>query len=435
MTKETNLAIYGGKPLRSRPWPQWPVVGKETERVLIEVLNSGRWAVSGPYTGQPSFERKFAESFATYCGVPYCLPVCNGTAGLDVALRALGVGYGQEVLVPGLTWVACASAVIRAGAIPLLVDIDTDTLCMSLQAARQTAERAHRLGAILLVYAFGAGADIDGFLKLSQDTGIPLIEDCSQAHGTLIRGRQVGSYGHIGVFSMQQTKVLTCGEGGAVITSDDKLYDNLQQLRSDGRRYIESPRVGDLEIEEVGTVQGYNYSLSEFGAAILYERLPHLYEQTQVREKNAKYLESLMQKRGLAIPQQRGKDVDCRTYYAYCARLCPKAFKGLPASIAAKAIAAELGLKVGPIYKPINETLLYQPLKSQNLPNDSDWRKRLDPCQYDLPNARAAYASYVSLPHSALLGNKHDMEDIVSAFEKLRRELKTVLARERGSHT
>ena len=234
---------------------------------------------------------------------------------------------------------------------------------------------------------------------------------------------------------MQQTKVLTCGEGGAVITSDDKLYDNLQQLRSDGRRYIESPRVGDLEIEEVGTVQGYNYSLSEFGAAILYERLPHLYEQTQVREKNAKYLESLMQKRGLAIPQQRGKDVDCRTYYAYCARLCPKAFKGLPASIAAKAIAAELGLKVGPIYKPINETPLYQPLKSQNLPNDSDWRKRLDPCQYDLPNARAAYASYVSLPHSALLGNKHDMEDIVSAFEKLRRELKTVLAREGGSHT
>src|SRR5258708_17044047 len=134
MNKENvfeNLAILGGLPVRRMPWPKWPRADEGTERNLLDVLYSGRWAISGIYNGQKLYERRFAEAFAEFHAIPFCVPVCNGTAALTVALEALDVRYGDEVLVPGITWVACASAVAGIGGIPVLVDVEPDTLCMS----------------------------------------------------------------------------------------------------------------------------------------------------------------------------------------------------------------------------------------------------------------------------------------------------------------
>jgi L-glutamine:scyllo-inosose aminotransferase/L-glutamine:2-deoxy-scyllo-inosose/3-amino-2,3-dideoxy-scyllo-inosose aminotransferase len=117
-TSDEPLAILGGSPVRSRPWPSWPRADEKTEEVLRDVLHSGRWAISGPYRGRKSYERRFAEAFAEFNGVQYAVPTTSGTASLTLALLALGVGPGDEVLTPGLTWVACASSVFCVGATP-----------------------------------------------------------------------------------------------------------------------------------------------------------------------------------------------------------------------------------------------------------------------------------------------------------------------------
>ena len=133
-----TLAIHGGPPVRpaGRPWPCWPRYTDEARREVDAALASGRWAISGPWTGEPCRARRFAEQFAAFHGVEHCIATASGTAALLVALEALDVGVGDEVIVPGLTWVASASAVIRANAVPVLADVDPDTLCLSVEAAQ-----------------------------------------------------------------------------------------------------------------------------------------------------------------------------------------------------------------------------------------------------------------------------------------------------------
>src|ERR1700674_2949121 len=220
------LALYGGTPVRTKPWPRWPRSDNATKKQVMGVLSSSRWAISGPFAGSESYERKFASAYAQFHNVRYCVPTANGSSALTIALEALGVTHGSEVLVPGLAWVACASSVAGIGAIPVLVDVEPDTLCMS--PAEAAAAVTRKTSAILVVHLFSAVAKMDQFLPLSRATGLPLLEDCSQAHGASWKGRRVGTFGAIGVFSMQQTKVLTSGEGGAAITNNPKLYDRLQ---------------------------------------------------------------------------------------------------------------------------------------------------------------------------------------------------------------
>ena len=273
--KFTSLAMLGGEPIRKSTWPIWPRADEGTEKNIKDVLYSGRWAISGYYTGKTPYERRFAEAFAKFHNVSYCVPTASGSSALTIALEALNVKNGMEVLVPGLTWVACASSVSGIGAIPTLVDVEPDTLCMSLEAAKK--EISNHTAAIILVHTYCSIADIKGFVKLSEETNIPIIEDCSHAHGAILDGHRVGSFGKIGVFSMQQSKVLTSGEGGACITNDFDLYKRMQQFRADGRCYKNTNLTyGQMELEEVGLVQGRNYCMSEFHAAVLLDRLKHL---------------------------------------------------------------------------------------------------------------------------------------------------------------
>ncbi|MEB0138392.1 MULTISPECIES: DegT/DnrJ/EryC1/StrS family aminotransferase [unclassified Undibacterium] len=120
---DQRLALQGGKKNREIAWPKWPTYNDETERALLSVMRSGRWTISGPFTGETTKERIFSKNFAAYCDSEYCTPVTSGTASLTIALLALGVGAGDEVLIPGLTWVACASATMAVGAVPIMVDV------------------------------------------------------------------------------------------------------------------------------------------------------------------------------------------------------------------------------------------------------------------------------------------------------------------------
>lgn len=416
-TPGESLAMRGGCPVRSRPWPSWPRADEKTEAVLRDVLHSGRWAISGPYRGRKSYERQFAEAFAEFNGVQHAVPTTSGTASLTLALLSLEVGPGDEVLTPGLTWVACASSVFCVGAIPILVDVDLSTLAMSPDAARRAI--TPRTKAILIVHPFCRLAEIDAFVALADECGIPLIEDCSQAHGARWRGRRVGSFGSVGCFSMQQSKVLTAGEGGAAITNDTRLYERMEQLRADGRLFAAEARPGRLELVEVGDVQGQNFCLSEFQAAVLLDRLRHLDEENEVRERAAASLGALMNEvTGVRLlPQQPAAK---QTYYNVVFDVDCDAFGGNSVDAIARALSDELNVLVHPVYAPMNHHPLYVPLRSSRAPREESLRRLLDPARFDLPNAVMARARCLSMPHVVLLDPEDGPRDIVAAFEKVR---------------
>lgn len=422
------LALQGGRPVRHKDFSPWPRSDATTEAKLVDVLYSGRWAISGPSTGKMPYERQFAAAFAAFHNVKYCVPTVNGSSALTIALEALDVRYGDEVLVPGLTWVACASAVSGIGAIPILTDVDTENLCMSVEAARNAINE--RTKAILLVHLFCSIGDIEGFLKLSSEYGIPLIEDCSQAHGATWKGQRVGTFGKIGAFSMQQTKVLTSGEGGAAITDDANIYDRMQQLRADGRRYISAvPHKGEMELEEIGSIQGRNYCLSEFQSAILVDRLQHLDTENRLREENAEYLLSLLSSIGGIEPLQRRPGTEQLTYYHFCVRLQMEEFNHCSIEAITNALTKELGILVEPVDTPLNRNVLYNPLNSPRTSSIPSVRERLDPHRFLLPNAEKARKCYLTIPHRVLLGDRSDMEDIAMAFAKVKyhsKHLKTL---------
>jgi L-glutamine:scyllo-inosose aminotransferase/L-glutamine:2-deoxy-scyllo-inosose/3-amino-2,3-dideoxy-scyllo-inosose aminotransferase len=415
-----RLAVAGGEPVWTGGWPAWPRADQRTEELVKEALHSNRWAISGVHAGVAPFERRFADAYARYHDVPYCVPTSSGSASLSIALEALGVARGDEVLVPGVTWVACASSVAALGAVPILVDVDPSDLCMSVDAAR--AAMTPRTRAIMLVHLFCACCDLDAFLRLSAETGVPLLEDCAQAHGASWNGRKVGTHGAVGTFSMQHSKVLTAGEGGAVITSDPELYDLLQQLRADGRRYVEgAPKPGLMELEEVGGIQGRNRCLSEIQAAILLDRLNHLDAENRLRERNGERLGERLEAAGLATLLARRPQVDARTFYHFCCRLHRDAFSGHGADAVSRALTAELGLLVEPIDDPLNRNVLYNPLRSPRTGDDPAWRRRLDPTRFALPNAEAARGECITLPHCVLLGDESTVETLAAAFEKVAR--------------
>lgn len=405
------LAICGGRPVRARPWPRWPRATTSTHEAMADVLESGRWSLSGPFRGRTCWERRFAQAFADFHEVPFCTPTANGTGALTIALEALGVGPGDEVLVPALTWVACASAVANLGAVAVIVDVDRDALTMSPDAAR--AACTERTAAIMVVHPFCAVADLDAFVALSEERGVPLIEDCAQAHGARWRGRPVGTFGAAGCFSMQQSKLLTSGEGGAVITSDEGLYDRVEQYRCDGRRFASEPEVGRLELVEVGAVLGRNLCLSEFQAAVLLDGLGRLPGENETRSDRAEHLRSVLEPiEGVSLLRDDPR-VTTRTYYNLVLRFDPAAFAGVSIDVLAQGLAAELGTMVNPVYVPLHRHRLL---------------RRLDARPRSLPGAEHARRTCLTLTHPVLLDDRAGMEEVAAAVRKVQRRAADLLA-------
>lgn len=412
-SNQSKLALFGGEPVLTKPWPVWPRADKNTEKILKDVLYSGRWAISGCYTGNKPYERQFAEAFAKFHDVPFCVPTSSGSTALTIAIQALKIGPGKEVLVPGLTWVACASSVFAVGAIPVLVDINPESLCMSLEAARKAITK--NTAAIMLVHLYCRVADIDGFLNLSEEMGIPIIEDCSQAHGAIWKGKRVGTFGKIGVFSMQQTKVLTCGEGGATITKDKDLYEKMQQFRADGRLYRDKHvPVGQMELEEAGDVQGRNFCLSEFHSAILLDRLQYLDEENKIREQNAAHLNSMLDEVEYVKPLKPSPNTNLASYYQYCIQLDLSMFDKMSIEEVAHELTKELGILIKPVYNPLNANILC------NLPIEV-WSRS------HLPNAHRVRKECLTIPHEVLLAPSREITKIWSALLKVKSEFSIAL--------
>ncbi len=254
-----KLAIDGGKPVRDKPLPPpYPgalVMGEEEKRALIEVIeHKSPFRYYGPdLLGKVSgFERSLEEYFA----IRHALGVSSATAALKAALVALGVGPGDEVIVPAYTFIACVSAVVSARAVPIFVEVD-DTL--NVDPVDLEKKITQRTKAIMLVHLQGVSCDMDAILPIAKRHGVAVLEDCAQSFGASYKGRKVGTIGEIGVFSLQMNKLITTGEGGFVITDNEDLF----------HRAVRYHDHGNLREFEGGTpFIGENLRMSEFAGAV-----------------------------------------------------------------------------------------------------------------------------------------------------------------------
>ena len=411
----SELAVLGGTPVRKRRWPAWPQADDAAIQAAVDVLRSERWTVSGPSLGPPSLEQRFGEAFARFVGVKHCVPADHGSGSLLIALEALDVGYGDEVIVPALTWVATATAVLNVNAMPVFVDVDPATACMSPSAF--AAAVTPRTRAVIPVHLHCTMADMDEIRRIASARGIAIIEDCAQAHGARWGESGAGSLGTLGAFSMQQSKVFTAGEGGAVTTDDDALYDRLQQLRADSRRYPREPRVGSF-LDWIGEVQGTNHCMSELQAAVLLSLLDGLESNTAHRAGNARYLDENLARLGLE-PIAHHPQLTRQCVYEYAIRCPPELTRGADRDRVCDALRHELGF---PVYRPdppLHRNRLYCPWTKRRHHLDDDYRARLAVDRLSFPEAERLHRELILFLHPPLLGSRHDMDDILTAFDKV----------------
>jgi dTDP-4-amino-4,6-dideoxygalactose transaminase len=281
------------------------------------------------------------------------------------------------------------------------------------------------------------------YIDVAKRHGVALIEDASQAHGASWRNRRIGSFGEISIFSTQQSKLLSGGEGGLCVTDDPILYERLQQLRADGRQYRVDPfrplhandapssRTAEIhrlskiapdgyELEALGHVAGQNLCITEFQAAVLFEGLGRLDQENAHRR-------TCVDELVIRLPSIKGveliiptAEVDRPTYYRLAIRIDPSAFADLSAQEIVPSLAAELGADVRRVDAPLNAHPLYVPARAAVAARTEELRRALDPSRFALPVAARAFEEVVTLPHPMLLSAPEDMQDVVDAFEKVR---------------
>lgn len=416
-----KLAIQGGTPARdtkTNPWPKWPVWGQEEEKALIEVLHSGVWSYNGPK------ETEFNKQFAAYTGVKHAICTVNGTITLQIALEALGIGLGDEVIIPGLTWQATAATVIDVNATPILVDVLEDTWCMDPEAVKKAI--TPKTKAIIPVHLYGAFVDMDAIMDIAKTHNLFVIEDCAHKHGGEWNGKKAGSIGHIGSFSFQLSKHLTAGEGGAVTTNDIDLAEKLDALRNCGRRPEGDSLIGaDKGIGDYGDdghfIQSGNLRITEFQAAILIEGLKRLPEQNENRDANGVYLNTLLSDIPGVSPLKRDPRETKTAYFNFAFKYNKDDFKGLSIENFRSALEAELNIMVDACYEPLNNCSLYVPhtKPARHKLNETYWNA-IDPKRFSLPVCERIFnEESVCLHHKILMGTKTDMELIASAIEKI----------------
>ncbi len=410
------LALLGGRPLydtAAAPWPNWPQWGPKERSLLALALDSGIWSYNGP------MEQKCLNFLNSFFQGAKTQLVANGTVSLQLALEALGIGFGDEVIVPALTWQATAAAVIDVNAVPILVDVLPDTWCIDPQAVKEAI--TPRTKAIMAVHLYGATADMDALLAIASKHKLAIIEDAAHKFGAEWNNQKLGSIGDIGSFSLQLSKVLTAGEGGIVVTKDEELLQRLDALRNCGRRpqnLIKDATGGQYGLEG-DFIQSGNYRITEFQAAVLLGQLERVEQQQEHRSRMANVLDELLKSNEIVQVQATSPKETKKTYFNYALRYNEKAL-GVPVERFRAALAAELGFAIDPSYQPLNDCTLYRPLTKQRHNLSSEYQKAIDPSRFDLPVSQDIYEnSSITFHHKILLAEEKEMHLIAQAIEKV----------------
>ena len=303
-----RLALEGGTPVRTIPLPLWPNFAEDEIEAVATVLRSGK---VNAWTGERT--EKFEREFAALMGVKHAVAVANGTIALEHAMRALGIGPGDEVVVPSKTFIATASCVAVVGGIPVVADVDPDS--QNITAASIATVLTERTKAVIVVHLAGWPCEMDEILALAKARGLFVVEDCAQSLGARYKGRMTGSIGDIGAFSFCQDKIITTGgEGGMFVTNSRELWEEIWSYKDHGKSYAavfgrEHPPGFRWLHESFGS----NWRLTEMQSAIGRLQLQKLPQWLAARRRNAGLLSQ-----GLAnIPGLRLATAPAHSEHAY----------------------------------------------------------------------------------------------------------------------
>lgn len=396
-----KLAINGGEPLVRKPYMSWPQAGKGEIGRLEQVLQSGKWGVLGPQVAE------FTRQYSAYCDARYAVATSNGTISLELILRSLNIGRGDEVIMPPYTFVATATAVVFTGAVPIFADIEPDTY--NLDPASVKAQITPRTKAIIAVHVGGRPSDLDALGKLASEHGLFLIEDAAQAHGSEWRGKRVGALADAGSFSFQASKNLSCGEGGAVVTNSEEIYHKVWSLHHCGREFGNESAYNH-------TMLGTDGRMSEWQAAILNEQMLRLDSDTAKRMTNASYLSRRLQELDFIETLAEDKRITRNSYHLYIFKYKKDMCQGLPrdkflAALQAEGVARAVSGYSQPLYTmEFLNSETFTKMTGASLP----YREMVRPV-----NDLAAYEEGAWFSHTALLGEKEDMDNIADAMQKV----------------
>ncbi|GAB3277863.1 hypothetical protein GCM10027347_51910 [Larkinella harenae] len=415
------LALLGGKPVRAKQWPSWPLWKPETdERQLLDVIRSGVWS-------RANVVNEFEAQWAATLGVKRSLAVVNGTNAILTALAQFGIGGGDEVLVPPYTFIGTVAPVLGVGAMPVFVDVDPETF--QLDPAKIEARITPQTRAIIPVHILGLPVDMTKILAIAQKHNLVVIEDACQAHLAEINHRKVGTLGHAGCFSFQNSKNLAIGEGGAIVSNDDAFMDRCFSYHNYGNPFgTVSGVIG------AGTlIQGNKQRLTEYQAAIGLAQLQRLDAETTLRNENAAYLKLKLQQIPGIVPYKLYPDVTRAAFHLFPFRYQKEKFKGLPREVFLQALAAE-GVPCSKGYAPLNKMpYLDDAFRSKNFQrmyskDHLDFKSYVER-NHCPENDRLCQEEAVWFTQNMLLGSRADMDEIVRAIEKIYTNADQLLSR------
>jgi dTDP-4-amino-4,6-dideoxygalactose transaminase len=405
-----QLALLGGKAVRQKPFQPWPQFLPEDARRLQEVLESRRW---GGFPVPARYASEFGQRFAEMHNARYGLCLANGTIALVAALQAAGIGFGDEVIVPAYTWDGTATAVLFAGGVPVFADIDPDTYCLSVSAAREAI--TPRTRAIIPVHLAMRFVEMDGLRRLASEHSLKIVEDCAHMHGAQYCGQGAGSMGDLGCFSFQESKLMTAGEGGLVITSSLEYYELLQSLVNCGR--------ASMTNHFKKRMLGSNYRMTELQAALLIGQLEMLPELAAKRARAARRLGEALSAIDGVRPLPRQQAITREAIYCYVFQYRPEG-RSVNRDLMLAALDAEGIPCDGRFYEPVYRSDLFY-ATPQNSPQLAFGRDEpVDYAKTHCPvSERAAYEEAVWLPQFLLIGEDQDVDDIAAAVDKVMRNL------------
>jgi dTDP-4-amino-4,6-dideoxygalactose transaminase len=405
--KAGKPAILGGKPVRTKPWPSWPIWDKTAEKSILSVLRSGKW-----YRGRGTKVSEFEKKYAELMGAKRCLATASGTTALLVALQILGVDAGDEVIVSPYTFIATYNVLLLTKALPVFADTDPETF--QINPDKIEGRINENTKAIMPVHILGLPANMDRINAIAKKHNLLVIEDACQAWLAEWRGKKCGTLSDLGCFSFQNSKHLPAGEGGAIVGNDEEIMDRCYSLHNCGRPY------GSVKRTSGYPVRGSNRRMQEFQAVILMSQMKRLEKDTARRNENAHYLTSRIKDIPGIVPHKLYEGVTRAAYHLYPFRYKKEHFNNISRSKFLSALSAE-GVPCsggyGPQYK---DGLIEEALSSRGykrLYSKERLKRYREENQY--PDNDQLCKEAVWFSQRLLLGTKRDMDDIADAILKI----------------
>lgn len=420
----SKLALLGGKPVRTEIFPHDNSIGEEEKQAVIRVLDSGNLSQyvgswNKDFYGGPTV-RQFEKDWADFLGVDYSIAVNSNTSGLYACIGACDIGPGDEVIVSPYTMTAGAIAPLIYGAVPIFADIDEDIFCLDPKSIQEKI--TPRTKAIMVVHICGHPTDMDEVMEIAGRYNLKVIEDCAQSPMSVYKGRNVGTIGDVGIFSLNYHKHIHTGEGGMITTNNPVIAEKVQLIRNHGEAVVEGKKTKDIY-----NTFGFNYRMTEMEAAVGIEQLKKLPELVEKRISNADYLSKILGTLPGIIPPTVKEG--CRHVYYQQTFKFKKDIAGVERNTFVEAVKAELPVMRLRESTPIMGTGFAPPLYLQPI-----YQQRLHKCSFNCPRydgnvsyerglcpvtERMYFEEVFTHEYMRPTFTKKDLEDVVNAYMKV----------------